>query len=81
MRMFKNLESFTYKSLESITFMSSCNGMCKRILKDIEDSSHDNDYLLEAYFNEINHGGMDYSPIIKLGKLLEELEKGCKQWN
>lgn len=67
--------------LESFVFMTcidSCNGMCRRVLSDIEKSGLDKDGLLKAYLNDKNSGGRDYSNIIKLGELLKELEESSK---
>ena len=63
------------KSLNLNTYMDSCEGMCKRVFTDIEKIYPDEVDLVEAYFNDKNHGGLDYSYIIKLGQLIKELEE------
>jgi len=63
-----------FKSLASNTFMDSCNGMCKRILKDLEEYSKEE--LYQGYVTDKANSGRDYSAIIELGMLLNELE--CK---
>lgn len=64
-----------FKSLVFITCIDSCNGMCRRVLNDLKKSGLDKNGLVEAYLNDKNNGGRDYSDIIKLGKLLKELEE------
>jgi predicted DNA-binding helix-hairpin-helix protein len=55
------------KSLVSITCIYSCNGMCKRVLADIEKLNFSEADLIESYIRDKNSGGRDYSSIIKLG--------------
>ena len=69
------------KSLVFMTCMDSCNGMCRRVLSDIEKSNLDKNDLVEAYFNDKNSGGRDYGYIIKLGELLKELEEKSNNLN
>ncbi|MBM7869257.1 hypothetical protein JOC70_000726 [Clostridium pascui] len=70
-----------FKSISSNTYIDSCEGMCKRVLKDIEDNFSDEEILLDAYITDINNGGRDYTSIMQLGLLLKELDvkyKGLK---
>jgi len=62
-------------SLMGITCIDVCDGVCKRVLKDIEKSEHSTEKLMEAYLNDKLHGGRDYQSIIKLGKLLSEIAR------
>ena len=68
------MSQFKFKSLTFNTNIASCNGMCKRVLNDIEGLSYDSKDLLDAYLTDKNQGGCNYSAIIKLGQLLKELE-------
>lgn len=63
------------KSLALNTYMDSCEGMCKRVFTDIEKIYTNKIDLVEAYFNDRDNGARDYSYIIKLGKLIKELEE------
>lgn len=62
------------KSIALNSYIDSCNGMCQRVLKDINKCSYNDKELLEAYITDINNGGRDYSQIIKLGQLLKDLD-------
>lgn len=65
----------TDKSFALNTYIDSCNGMCKRVLKDIEDLNYSADDLITAYTTDKQNGGRDYSAIIKLGKIMAKLEE------
>lgn len=64
-----NIKSFTLN-----TYIDSCNGMCKRVLKDIKDLDYSEKDLISAYANDKSQG-RDYSAIIELGKLISKLEE------
>ncbi len=65
------------ESLEQNTCMSSLIGMCKRVLKDIEqiESKVGKTELENMIANDRRHGGMDYRPIYEIASKLKELEK------
>lgn len=65
----------TDKSFALNTYIDSCNGMCKRVLKDIEDLNYSADDLITAYTTDKQNGCRDYSAIIKLGKIMAKLEE------
>lgn len=66
-------------SISSSTCIDSCNGICRRVLKDIENNFNDSEMLLDAYIIDLNQGGRDYSSIIQLGLLLKQLDDKYKQ--
>lgn len=66
------------KTLNSMTCMDSCVGMCRRILKDIHNSNMSKEELTEAYWRDKNQGGVEFETIIELGKFLEELKNNNK---
>lgn len=61
------------KSLAFITCIESCNGMCRRVLEDIQKDCPDIKDLIEAYFNDKYHEGRDYKYIMELGELLKKI--------
>lgn len=61
-------------SLSEITCLDVCEGVSKRVLKDLSKLSYPK--ILEEYINETDHGSArGYENIIKLGKLVERLQK------
>ena len=63
------------KSLALNTCIDSCNGMCKKILKDSKKLfPHESDLLI-AYRADKENGGRDYQSIIELGIMLKKLEE------
>ena len=65
------------KVFSSITCIATCEGICKRVLKDIKKEYHGMsiDILKEYYRHDKNHGGNDYKNIIELGELLKSLKQ------
>lgn len=68
--------NYEINSLSTRTCLDTCEGVCKRVLKDIKDLSDDK--MLEEYINDKLSGGRDYSSIIQLGLLLNKLEEESK---
>lgn len=60
----------------SITCMAACEGMCKRVLKDIkkEYEGLPISVLKDYYRHDRDHGGNDYKNIIELGEFLKSLQ-------
>lgn len=71
-----NIEDKIYNinSLSLNTYIDSCNGMCKRVLKDIKGLNYSAEKLISAYANDKSQG-RDYSAIIELGKIIAKLEE------
>lgn len=70
-------EILNIKSFALNTYIDSCNGMCKRVLKDIEELNYSAENLISAYANDKSQG-RDYSAIIELGKIMAKLEEITK---
>ena len=60
-------------SLEDLTYMATCNGLARRILKDLD--GHSTKDLKKAYKNDRDHAGENYKEIIELGELLKSLKE------
>ncbi|WP_238884554.1 hypothetical protein [Clostridium sp. YIM B02551] len=73
------MNEYKIKSIALYSYIDNCNGMCRRVMKDIKELPYDNYELLEAYFNDKEGGGRDYSEIIELGALLNDLEEKYKE--
>lgn len=61
------------QGLDGITFITSAEGMAKRVLKDLENSHLTKRELAVAYKIDEKMGGLEYPNIIKLGQLIQEL--------
>ena len=70
LRIDENKEDCT-SALSSITCLPTCEGIAKRVLKDLGE--YDLQELKIAYFKDENNGGNNYKSIIELGELLKTL--------
>lgn len=66
-----NNKSNTIPALSSITCLPSCEGIAKRVLKDLQ--KYELEDLKFAYLNDREHGGNNYKSIIELGEFLKAL--------
>lgn len=61
------------KTLDSLTYIASAEGMARRVLNDLQQSGLSKKDLAVAYWIGFRRGGFKYPNLIRLGNLLQEI--------
>jgi len=65
--------SLRMNALTELTCIDTCNGVARRVLRDLRPYSHLE--LTAMLRNDIQHGGSNFNEIIELAVLLQELKE------